>query len=349
MKVDAIVVGMGLAGLAMVDHLQKRGKSVMVFDSRQKGASHRAAGVYNPTILKRYTMAWEGPALLKYAVSFYRKLELELEQKFLHPLSIARIFSSVAEQNMWTTAADKKQFSYFLNPSLHHTVPPSIKAPFGFGLVHHVGRLNIPKLLESYQEKLISSNSWRQEPFQYNRLVHNKQQLLYDGITAQHLIFCEGVSAWNNPFFKDLPLRGSHGDIIRIYAEGLDSSRIWKSGLFIVPQGENLFWVGASFNNHYKQNIPTDKGQEWLVQQLEGVINVPYEIQSSEACIRPTIGDRRPLLGTHPVYNRIHLLNGLGSRGVLTAPQMAAYLCRAIYDELPLPEAVNLERFSSLC
>lgn len=349
MKVDAIVVGFGLAGLAVTDQLRRMGKSVVVFDSTKKGASHRAAGVYNPTILKRYTMSWEGPSLLSYALQCYQQLESDLGETFLYPLPIARIFSSASEQNQWSVAADKYIFQKFLNAKLKYDPPPSIKAPFGFGLVENVGRLDIKKLLFSYQNHFLSTSNFIEDTFDYKDVIQSENSILYQHIQATDLIFCEGTRMWNNPFFKDLPLRGSHGDIVRIQSPALDASRIWKAGLFVVPEGDDIYWVGASFNNDHKEALPTQKGRAWVEEKLQQLINVPYTILGSEACIRPTVGDRRPILGTHPRFSRVHLLNGLGSRGVLTAPQMAVHLCNAICNNQTIPEVVSIKRFMSSC
>ncbi len=41
------------------------------------------------------------------------------------------------------------------------------------------------------------------------------------------------------------------------------------------------------------------------------------------AGVRPTVKDRRPLIGTHPMHSQLHVLNGLGTRGVMLGPAMA--------------------------
>jgi glycine/D-amino acid oxidase-like deaminating enzyme len=51
------------------------------------------------------------------------------------------------------------------------------------------------------------------------------------------------------------------------------------------------------------------------------------------AGVRPTVKDRRPLVGTHE-YSAI--LNGLGTRGVMLGPSMAKALYNAIENDIPL-------------
>ena len=54
--------------------------------------------------------------------------------------------------------------------------------------------------------------------------------------------------------------------------------------------------------------------------------SAPFEILSHNSGIRPTTKDRRPLLGRHTTLKRLHLLNGLGTRGVLMAPLLSEWL-----------------------
>ena len=54
MKLDYIVVGLGLAGLAFIEELIEANKSFLVFEDNSQTSSLVAGGVYNPVILKRY-------------------------------------------------------------------------------------------------------------------------------------------------------------------------------------------------------------------------------------------------------------------------------------------------------
>ena len=75
------------------------------------------------------------------------------------------------------------------------------------------------------------------------------------------------------------------------------------------------------------------------------MIHVPYTIVEQVTHIRPTVKDRRPLLGTHPLYPNLHLFNGMGSRGVLTAPKASNWLFNHIDGQKDLPKEVNINRF----
>ena len=56
--VDYIIVGMGIAGLVFSKTLRDKGKSFVVIDNPKQGATKVSGGVLNPTVLKRFTPAW---------------------------------------------------------------------------------------------------------------------------------------------------------------------------------------------------------------------------------------------------------------------------------------------------
>jgi glycine/D-amino acid oxidase-like deaminating enzyme len=64
-----------------------------------------------------------------------------------------------------------------------------------------------------------------------------------------------------------------------------------------------------------------------------------------EAGVRPTTGDRRPLLGVHKDNRRLALLNGLGTRGVMIAPLMAKKLYQFLESNQALDKEIDIIRF----
>ncbi|NNE77833.1 MAG: FAD-dependent oxidoreductase, partial [Pricia sp.] len=55
---DYLVVGLGLAGIAFCEQLEKGNKTFKVISDTSQTASLVAGGLYNPVILKRFTLAW---------------------------------------------------------------------------------------------------------------------------------------------------------------------------------------------------------------------------------------------------------------------------------------------------
>ena len=114
----SIIVGFGLAGFHYAQQLKKTNNKFLILDKGHKGASRNAAGVFNPTVLKRYTMAWEAIQFLEYAMPVYKKLEVKASQQFFYPHPIHRYFFSPSEQNNWTVAAQSSKLNRFLDLTL---------------------------------------------------------------------------------------------------------------------------------------------------------------------------------------------------------------------------------------
>ena len=76
------------------------------------------------------------------------------------------------------------------------------------------------------------------------------------------------------------------------------------------------------------------------------IITCPYEIVDHVAGVRPTVSDRKPLVGRHPGYDRVFILNGFGSRGVLIGPYVAQQLYKFIANDIPLDKEIDIHRFT---
>ena len=151
----------------------------------------------------------------------------------------------------------------------------------------------------------------------------------------------------SNPFFSKLPLDGTKGELLLIIAPNLNLDVIMKSSIFVLPIGNDLYKVGATYNWEDKTNIPTEAAKKELTNNLKELIQCDFEIIEHYAGVRPTVKDRRPLVGTHPIYSNIHVLNGLGTRGVMLAPAMANDLFNFIENKIPLDKNIDIARIKS--
>lgn len=347
MQVDYIIVGFGLAGLALVEELEVRGKSFVVFEDNSQTSSKVAGGMYNPVILKRFTPVWDSEEQLEIALPFYEKLEKRFQKKYDFKIPIYRVFNSVEEQNNWFVAADKPRLSPYMLSNLNFESFPGIPSEYGFGMLQGTGRIDVNQLLSDFTEKLVLEGKLINSTFDYSKLKVG-EEFHYDDITAQKMICCEGFGLKSNPYFKELPLMGAKGELLVIKSSELKINFLLKAGIFVMPLGEGLFKVGATFNWTDKTIDPTEEGRRELVEKLHAVMDVPFEIVEQNAGIRPTVKDRRPLIGQHSTIRNLYVFNGLGTRGVLIAPKYAKKLLAFIEDGQPLPEEVNITRFYNL-
>ncbi len=82
-----------------------------------------------------------------------------------------------------------------------------------------------------------------------------------------------------------------------------------------------------------------------LISKLKTFINCDVEVVEHVVAIRPTVVDRRPVVGTHLDFKNIHILNGLGSRGVMIAPYVSQKLFNSIENNTPLDSEIDVSRF----
>lgn len=344
---DYIIVGSGLAGIAFAEEAIENNKSFLVINNQSQNSSKIAGGLYNPVILKRFSFVWNAEQQLQLLTIFYSNIEKKLNLKLNYKLPLLRKFYSIEEQNNWFIASDKPNLAKFLSTDLVTIKYNHIPSPFGFGEVMHSGYVDTALLVDSYQDYLIKSNNYFEDTFDYNQLIINDDYVEYKNHKAKNIIFAEGFGMLLNPFFNDLPLDGTKGELLIIKAPDLNFDVIIKSAIFVVPLGNNLFKVGATYNWEDKTNTPTEEAKQELLTEIKSLINCDFEVVEHRAGVRPTVKDRRPLIGTHPKHNRLHLLNGMGTRGVMLAPAMAKDLFNNIEHGIPLDLHIDIKRIKN--
>ncbi len=323
---DYLIVGLGLAGVSFCETLERHGKTFTAFNDGSQISSEVAGGMYNPVILKRFTLAWRAREQLTLALPFYSGLEKKLGAKLNHPLAVFRRFASVEEQNRWFEAADKDGLRQFLSTEIHRNENPCLAAPYGYGEVGHTGRVDTKGLLSRYKAYLAEREMLFAETFDYGALRISGHHVEYKSIRAKHLVFAEGFGLKQNPYFNYLPLNGTKGEYLVIRAPGLNERRAIKASIFIIPTEGDEYLVGANYKWKDQTNRPTEASKTELLEKLDSFLECDYQVVGQLAGIRPTVTDRRPLVGRHPTHSNLYVLNGFGSRGVMIAPMAAQQL-----------------------
>lgn len=343
--IDYLIIGSGLAGISFAEKALQNGKSIFVMDNNSQNSSKIAGGLYNPVILKRFSEVWKAKEQLELMEQFYAVLEEKLKCTVDFKRPILRKFFSVEEQNNWFAASDKLTLAPFLSTQLISKKYPGIDSPYGYGEVLQTGYVDTAFLIEKYRAYLIEHTLFQEESFVYDALQVETSGIRYKDIQAKHIIFAEGFGMHANPYFKHLPLDGTKGELFIIKAPKLDLDVIVNTSVFILPLGNDLFKVGATYNWKDKTNLPSEEGKTELVERIQEIITCDFEIIAHFAGVRPTVKDRRPLVGTLQNHQAIHILNGLGTRGVMLGPAMAKELFDSIEYQVPLDAAIDIRRF----
>ena len=344
--VDYIVVGLGLAGISFCEQLEKHNKSYVVISNDFHSSSKVAGGIYNPVILKRFTLPWMVKEQLEIALPFYQQLEKKLNTTFLSHLSILRRFHSIEEQNLWFEATDRPGVGTFLFPKLLKNKNKNVDAPFGFGRVLQTHRIDTKMILTSYQKFLKKSNKLRSETFNYDKINFEKNSIYYGDTKALNIVFCEGFGVQKNPYFKYLPIKGTKGEYVLIKAPELKEEKAIKASIFCIPLGNDVYKIGANYDHNDKTFTPTAATRKLLIEKLKTFIKCDFEVVDQVAGIRPTVVDRKPIIGSSIQHKGIHILNGLGSRGIIAAPFLAQKLFNHIESDGEIEKEININRFT---
>lgn len=343
--INYIIVGRGIAGSAMALELLKNKKSFIVIDeSSLSSCSKVAAGLYNPIVFKRLTKSWNIDVLLPAAIKFYSEAEQLLNQKFFYQKNIVKLFSEEQEKILWQkkSAGNEKEY---LSPLIKNEPVSGCLHAGDYAEVKQSGYLDVGRFLNSLGSYLQKNNLLQEEKFDYSLLKINSNNVSYGNINAERIIFCEGYRAAENPYFPPGAFKLTKGEVLTVKIENFQSEKIINKGVFILPVGNNIYKVGATYEWNEINEAPTEKGKQELIEKLKKVISLPFEIIEHKAGIRPTIVDRRPALGTHHAYKFLSFLNGMGTKGVIHAPHCAQLLFNHIQNNEPIEAEVNISRF----
>jgi len=343
--VDYLVVGLGLAGISFCETLEQHGRSYKVISDDSQKASTVAGGLYNPVILKRFTLSWKAHEQLRLLYPFYESLEKKLGVPLDHRLRVLRRFVSAEEQNSWFEASDRPGLDTLMSATLVPNTNEVIDAPLGYGEVLGTGRIDTKLLQETFREYLLKSHLLLEESFQFEALKIEDHGVTYKGLKAKQIVLAMGYGLKEDPFFEYLPLNGTKGELLTIKAPELKEGRVIKSSVFIIPQGDDIYRIGATYKWQDKTNLPTKDAREELETKLRTFLKCEYEVVKHVAGVRPTVADRRPLVGRHPKYHVLYVLNGFGSRGVMIAPYASNALFNYIEKDKALPPEMDISRF----
>jgi len=324
MKVDFLIVGQGLAGTLLANEFYRQNKTFLVIDDpEQPKASEVAAGLINPVVFRRMTKSWLVDNAFPQMETTYLQLEDLLKEQLYFP---GKTMKTLSEDGLilWKEKIFVNKLENYLaaKPDLNFK-NKNIKAAFGYACINTAGRLDIQKLIFAFNRFLNQQNSNRNEKIDYEKLIIQPDSVIYDNIIARKIIFCEGPSASKNPFFKNLKFKHSKGELLELKIPELKLNRIVSDEVFVLPVGNDRYKVGATYSWDALNNETTDSALEELLSKLGKIISLMPEIVNQKAGIRPTMHDRKPVIGLLPDNPQIGIFNGLGSKGVLLGPYFA--------------------------
>jgi len=233
----------------------------------------------------------------------------------------------------------------FMEPRFISNPHQHIQADFGFGQVNNSGRVILPKMIQLFRDRMIKESLFLDEEFNQEDL-ELKDIVRYKDISADKIVFCEGHRMTLNPMFAHLPMLPTKGELITVRINDLKVEQHIKTGISLLPLGDDLYKVGATFNWVEKDEIPTEAAKVDLVNKLKALVDLDVELVNHQAGLRPAVKDRRALVGQHPEHSQVYVFNGLGSRGLLISPYLANQLIAYMEESIAMNTEVDINRFA---
>lgn len=337
-----LIVGQGIAGSVLAFTLLQRGVDVHILDHNLPGAaSLPAAGIINPVTGKRFVKSWEFERFFPVARTLYQQISRYLDTQCWYEQSILRLLASAEEGNDWSARCAQPDYQDYLT-ECRDAGPwqDRLRPGFQYGLISNAARVDFPAVIYGLRKQ------WQDEN-RYNRLHLETSELERLQADFDSVVFCEGSQAEANPFFAALTWRLTKGEalIVRFRNGPLPATApMLKKTLMVVPLPDGNCWVGGSYQWQFQDFGPSAGGRDYLEEHLRLMIREPFEVLNHVAGVRPTVQDRRPLIGMSRQRQGVYLFNGLGTKGALLAPYWAAQLADHLLEGKAIHPDVDIQR-----
>ncbi len=344
---EVIIVGQGLAGSLLACELYLKGVDFRIFDRPfSVNASNAAGGLYYP-LAARKMKAINGLHLLYPAMKErFEAYENWLGEPFLFKSDSAKLLRP-SEIPDWEEARNTHLSQLITSIDANFSIK-GLKPGYSAAIVAQSGYVNLNRFTALLAKVLQEKQLLVQAHVDLNSMEPRKDRVVVNqDYWTKRLVFCQGPSHQGNPWFPQVIVGQNKGELMDIYAPDLDGSyTVRGEGIFVLPLGEGVFRVGATFSHNALDWQPTREGRMELTAKLDRMLNVQYEVTRHWAGIRPTTYDRLPVVGQHPEHQNLFIFNGLGSRGVLQAPYYAGLLSnKLVCSSSAWDKSVDVSRF----
>lgn len=346
-SVKYLIVGQGLVGTWMSYQLEQAGISYKIInDETAQSASSVASGVMNPVTGRRIVQTWMIETILPYAVNAYTALQKKLDIHIIKNAPVVLLHPSeqmkesydyrMQHENVYLIKEDPTKWMAYFN------------APQGVGGIKECYWLDINLMINKWKAFLIANDVYLNANFDMQDVVFHENKITWKNIVAEKIIFCDGVASMHNPFFKQLPFAPNKGEALIIKVPGLPTENIYKNNTTIVPWKDDLFWVGSNYEWTFDDCKPSAAFKEKMVESLDQLLKLPYEIVDHLVGVRPTNTQRRPFVGIHPTQTQLAICNGMGTKGCSLAPYFTAQLLAHMEQGKAIESEASIERFASI-
>lgn len=340
-----LIIGQGIAGTCAAWEAEKAGHTYTIMDrGATASASAVSSGLINPITGRNFVKSWMIDAFVEASVSTYSEMGIELKLPILHQVDIIRHIASIEAENIWHNKSLLPGYESLMKAGpAPDTLSPYLSEISALGTVTQSYRVDVSQLLTGMRERWLQADMLVDEVFEADQVSNlGGNGITYRGESYDAVIMAIGWKGQYCHLFETDVYRPAKGEVLLVRIPRMPTHSIIKHHKFIVPQGNDLFWIGTTWQWVYDDADTEDKKSQELVDFLDRYLKVDYEVIARYAGIRPATKYRRPLVGSHKSWPRLFLLNGLGTKGVTMAPYWAKQLISHITtEELTKPISIS--------
>ena len=280
------VIGFGLAGACVALQLQRAGREVRVIDDGRPGSTQVAAGLVNPVAGRNFEPSWEVAEAWTVARPFYDGVGSDL----FHERPILRL---------WRDDKDRAKFA-----RKRERLEPWVDEVIEEGVIWKGGGwLDCPRFLEAARVL------FREGGGEWTGQSQGGEQ-----------IWCTGAAGLIRGEFDGMAHRSAKGEILTVRIPDWHEERILNRNGWVIPLGEDLYRVGATYEWDDLESGPTPEGRARVEALLRTFTDQPFDVVDHVAGVRPIIDRSKPVV--HFEAGKGWMVNGLGSKGVIYAPRV---------------------------
>lgn len=341
-NVDYIIVGDGYAALFFAHQLLLNNKSFIIFSEGKKSASQISAGIINPVVLKKFTTFWLAQEQIDFLKRSLKEIQSYTGENYLIDSPIHRIFHDENEQKLWLKKSGNEELKNFLDENFDHL--NGVKNDFHTGKVNQSARLNVKGFFAGLLTYLENKGNLIKEKFDYSEI--DTSNSIYKDFSFKNILFCEGMGVKENPYFSEIAVIPNKGHHIRVkLSESIPQDITIKKKHFLFPLENDLHFYGGTYDREQMHHEIDNSAVEQLQKGLSEFYTADFEIKEVYFGFRPTVKDRRPILGRHSQHSNFYVFNGLGARGILNGCYFSKTLFDYIEENIPLPKEISIDRF----
>lgn len=311
------------------------GLKVDIYDQGAvNSASSVSSGIINPVTGPKYVKSWMIEDLLPEAKELYTAIEKDINIPIVHNREIWRHLNDIKAENVWDSRMEDPSYQRYVSRPDHHEAKLDLfKNAHRFGIVTGGLHLDVKKMITALNLRWKEQEILIEETFDESQIEIIEDGYQYKERKYRQVILAQGHRGASSQLFDTDTYRPVKGEVLLVRIEGLGMEEIVKFGKFIMPLGDNIYWIGSNYQHDFANSLPDTEQSTALYAFLDDELGLPYEIVEHQSGIRQATKFRRPLIGEHQKHKGLYLFNGLGTKGISLAPYFSRALIQSIQEE----------------